>query len=122
MSVYIMSLPVHKGFLWFSGDSCAGQAAVPVNLIMLGSNLSKGADFGALPVGRSSADGELERGEKENNLSEMNVFPLFTCRCASTQGNKQVRRHLSMETVTMERVSKGIVPITINELSRIFIS
>lgn len=27
-----------------------GQAAVPVNLLMLGSNLSKGADFGALPL------------------------------------------------------------------------
>ena len=27
-----------------------GEAAVPVNLIMLGSNVSKGADFNAIPL------------------------------------------------------------------------
>lgn len=45
------SLPSERGLDWlYSAIRTLGQAAVPVNLIMLGSNLSKGADFSALPV------------------------------------------------------------------------
>ena len=59
--------------------SCAGQAAVPVNLVMLGSNLSKGADFGALPVGRQSADGEPE-WENSLKCSFCDAYGFWICR------------------------------------------
>lgn len=46
------TLPDKRALDWaYNAIRTLGQAAVPVNLLMLGSNLSKGADFRALPVG-----------------------------------------------------------------------
>eukprot|EP00435_Cladocopium_sp_Y103_P047280 s172_g13.t2 len=46
------TLPDQRALDWaYNAVRTLGQAAVPVNLLMLGSNLSKGADFSALPVG-----------------------------------------------------------------------
>ncbi|CAK0857758.1 unnamed protein product [Prorocentrum cordatum] len=43
-------------FDWvYQGLRSISNAAVPVNLLMLGANLSKGADFGALPLSTSVA-------------------------------------------------------------------
>lgn len=45
------TLPDKRALDWvYNAIRTLGQAAVPVNLLMLGSNLSKGADFSALPV------------------------------------------------------------------------